>query len=149
MLEWLRILQGTPLYGTDIRDRDLPQETNQTRALHFAKGCYIGQEIVERIRSRGSVHRTFTAFRLEGNLPAAATQLESAGKQVGELTSVASIPLAGSHGDTLQLALGYVRREALDRHEPLQYPGGIAVPAPSPAVEAQATTSASESPERS
>jgi len=148
-LDWLRILGGTPLYGTDIRDRDLPQETNQTRALHFAKGCYLGQEIVERIRSRGSVHRTFTAFRLEGALPAAGAQLESADKQVGELTSVASIPLAGSHGDTLQLALGYVRREALDRHKPIQYPGGIAVPASSPAVEAQAATSASDSPERS
>jgi folate-binding protein YgfZ len=148
-LEWLRVLGGTPLYGTDIRDRDLPQETNQTRALHFAKGCYLGQEIVERIRSRGSVHRTFTTFRLEGDLPAAGAQLESAGKQVGELTTVASIPLAGSHGDTLQFALGYVRREALDRHEPFRYAGGIAVPAPSPAVEAQAATSASDSPERS
>src|SRR6185437_13513553 len=46
--EWLRLLEGTPRYGTDIRDRELPQETGQTRALHFAKGCYLGQEIVER-----------------------------------------------------------------------------------------------------
>ncbi len=69
-IEWLRILEGTPLYGTDIRDRELPQETGQTRALHFAKGCYLGQEIVERIRSRGNVHRTFSAFRLDGQLPA-------------------------------------------------------------------------------
>ncbi len=49
-LEQLRILSGTPQYGTDIRDsataRYLPQETAQTRALHFAKGCYLGQEIV-------------------------------------------------------------------------------------------------------
>jgi folate-binding Fe-S cluster repair protein YgfZ len=37
-LEWLRILEGTPLYGTDIRDRDLPQETGQTRAIHLSKG---------------------------------------------------------------------------------------------------------------
>ena len=37
----------------DIRERDLPQETEQARALHFTKGCYVGQEIVERIRSRG------------------------------------------------------------------------------------------------
>ncbi len=42
-----------PQYGVDIRDRDLPQETAQAHALHFAKGCYLGQEIVERIRSRG------------------------------------------------------------------------------------------------
>ena len=118
-LESLRILEATPLYGTDIRDRDLPQETNQTRALHFAKGCYLGQEIVERIRSRGNVHRTFTAFRLE----ASGTPIESGGKQVGELTSVASISLEEG---ALQIALGYVRREALDRGESLQYAGGTA-----------------------
>jgi folate-binding protein YgfZ len=130
-LEWLRILEGTPLYGTDIRNsekaRELPQETAQTRALHFAKGCYLGQEIVERIRSRGNVHRTFSAFRLEGNLPNSNTQLEVDGKQVGELTSVASIPLPAD-GSILQIALGYVRREALERNVPLLYTGGVAIP---------------------
>ena len=69
-LEALRILSGTPRYGVDIRNtdaaHDLPQETAQTRALHFSKGCYLGQEIVERIRSRGSVHRTFHGFELTG-----------------------------------------------------------------------------------
>ncbi|WP_213806195.1 folate-binding protein [Granulicella sp. dw_53] len=128
-LEDLRVLEGTPRYGTDIRDRDLPQETVQTRALHFAKGCYLGQEIVERIRSRGNVHRTFTAFRLEGALPAAGTLLEAEGKQIGELTSVCAISLSNQH---LQLALGYTRREALDRNLPLTYPGGIAIPVPAP-----------------
>jgi folate-binding protein YgfZ len=131
-LEWLRILEGTPLYGADIRDRDLPQETGQTRALHFAKGCYLGQEIVERIRSRGNVHRTLSAFRLDGQLPAAGTPLEAEGKQVGELTSVAAIPLPADDATILQLALGYVRREALDRGLPLHYSGGVAVPIPLP-----------------
>jgi folate-binding protein YgfZ len=132
-LESLRILEGTPLYGTDIRNsekaRELPQETGQTRALHFAKGCYLGQEIVERIRSRGNVHRTFTAFRLEGQLPAAGSPLEVEGKPVGELTSVTSLQLPS--GENIQLALGYIRREALeritlDRSNPIQYPGGLA-----------------------
>lgn len=132
VLEWLRILEGTPLYGTDIRDRDLPQETNQTRALHFNKGCYLGQEIVERIRSRGNVHRTFSAFRLEGTLPQAGAILESAGKQAGELTSVTALPLSKAGESNLQFALGYVRREALDRREPLQYAGGVAYPFSSP-----------------
>ncbi|MEO6805443.1 MAG: folate-binding protein, partial [Edaphobacter sp.] len=123
-LEWLRILEGTPLYGTDIRNsekaRELPQETAQTRALHFAKGCYLGQEIVERIRSRGNVHRTYSAFRLEGNLPSSGAQLEADGKQVGELTSVAAIPLP-TDNSILQIGLGYIRREALDRNSPLLY----------------------------
>ncbi|HEX3375160.1 MAG TPA: folate-binding protein [Edaphobacter sp.] len=127
-LEWLRILEGTPLYGIDIRDRELPQETGQTRALHFAKGCYLGQEIVERIRSRGNVHRTFSAFRLDGQLPAAGTPLEVDDKQVGELTTVAAIPLPAEDPRVVQLALGYIRREALDRNLPVHYPGGTAVP---------------------
>jgi folate-binding protein YgfZ len=129
-LESLRILEGTPLYGTDIRNsekaRELPQETAQTRALHFNKGCYLGQEIVERIRSRGNVHRTFAAFRLDGQLPAAGSPLEAENKAVGELTSVAKIDLPG--GSNIQLALGYIRREALDRNLPLHYPGGTATP---------------------
>lgn len=150
VLEWLRILEGTPLYGTDIRDRDLPQETNQTRALHFNKGCYLGQEIVERIRSRGNVHRTFSAFRLEGTLPEAGAILESAGKQAGELTSVTALPLSSSAGSNLQFALGYVRREALDRREPLQYAGGVAYPFSSPffATETESPSQASDSPKR-
>jgi folate-binding protein YgfZ len=125
-LEWLRILEARPKYGVDIRDRDLPQETAQTHALHFAKGCYLGQEIVERIRSRGQVHRQFTAFRLTGELPAALpAPLEAGGKPAGEITSAALVPLA--EGPTL-LALGYARQEAIESKLDLTYPGGVAVP---------------------
>jgi aminomethyltransferase len=134
-LEALRILSGTPRYGIDIRNtataHDLPQETAQTRALHFSKGCYLGQEIVERIRSRGNVHRTFAGFQLTGQLPEPGTALttdsqsQSDAKPVGELTSVSAIPLPSG---TVQLALGYIRREALDRALPLEYPGGTATP---------------------
>jgi folate-binding protein YgfZ len=124
-LEQLRLLEGTPRYGVDIRERELPQETGLTRALHFAKGCYLGQEIVERIRSRGNVHRTFQAFLLRGELPVASAALESEGKAVGELTSIASVPLASG---TVQLALGYIRREALDRGLTIHYSGGEATP---------------------
>ncbi len=131
-VEWLRILSATPAYGVDIRDRDLPQETAQRRALNFAKGCYLGQEIVERIRSRGQVHRTFSAFRLQGSLPAPGTSIEADGKTAGVLTSTATIPSLQGKAP-LHLALGYVRREALDRHAPLLYPGGSAHPVPASA----------------
>jgi aminomethyltransferase len=107
-LELLRVAAGIPRYGQDIRERDLPQETEQRRALHFSKGCYIGQEIVERIRSRGNVHRKFTGFEVQGALPSVGTKIEADGKDVGEITSAASLPLAG--GDRL-VALGYLRRE--------------------------------------
>jgi len=108
-LELLRISRGIPRYGVDIRERDLPQETGQMRALNFTKGCYLGQEIVERIRSRGAVHRQFSAFEVEGLLPAPATKIQAEGKDVGEITSSASLPLPA--GDRA-IALGYLRREA-------------------------------------
>ena len=142
-LEQLRILEGTPLYGIDIRNtetaKDLPQETAQTRALHFTKGCYLGQEIVERIRSRGNVHRTFSGFILTGDLPVPGTILTSEDKPVGELTSVTSLNsqlIADSSklSDTApkQVALGYIRREALDRGATITYPGGTATPSALP-----------------
>lgn len=107
-LELWRIASGVPRYGQDIRERDLPQETEQHQALDFSKGCYVGQEIVERIRSRGQVHRKFTGFRVAGDAPPGA-KLQSDGKDVGELTSVASLPQ--TNGTRVTLALGYVRRE--------------------------------------
>jgi folate-binding protein YgfZ len=122
-LEALRILSATPKYGTDIRNtdtaKDLPQETAQTHALNFNKGCYLGQEIVERIHSRGQVHRTFTAFLLTGNLPTLPAPLTANDKPAGELTSAMQI---GEHIH----ALGYLRREFAT--SPLTYPGGTATP---------------------
>ena len=107
-LELLRITAGIPRYGQDIHDRDLPQETGQQRALSFTKGCYIGQEIVERIRSRGSVHRQFTGFEIDGPLPAPGTKLQAGGKEAGEITSSAYLPLDDRER---AVALGYIRRE--------------------------------------
>jgi folate-binding protein YgfZ len=108
-LELRRISLGIPRYGVDIRERNLPHETGQTRALNFTKGCYLGQEIVERIRSRGAVHRQFGAFDVEGGLPEAGAKILADEKQVGEITSSAILPLAG--GDR-PVALGYLRSEA-------------------------------------
>jgi folate-binding protein YgfZ len=108
-LDWLRIASGIPRYGQDIRERDLPQETGQARALNFSKGCYVGQEIVERIRSRGNLHRSFSGFVVEGSLPARGTKLQADGKDIGELTSIASLALAEGE---IQVGLGYIRREA-------------------------------------
>jgi len=109
-LEMQRIVAGVPLYGVDIRERDLPQETEQTRALNFSKGCYVGQEIVERIRSRGNVHRTFTGFQVEGGTAIeAGAKIISGEKEVGEITSAVVLDsLSGPH----TVALGYIRREA-------------------------------------
>ena len=106
-LEVRRILSGVPRYGVDIRERDLPQETEQARALNFNKGCYIGQEIVERIRSRGAVHRKFSGFVAESAVTSG-SRILAGEKEVGEVTSAASVKLA-NHGT--HVALGYIRRE--------------------------------------
>jgi folate-binding protein YgfZ len=106
--ELLRIAAGIPRYGQDIRERDLPQETSQERALHFSKGCYVGQEIVERIRSRGAVHRKFAGFEVDGPLPGLGIKVQADGKDVGEITSAASLPLTSGER---RVAIGYIRRE--------------------------------------
>lgn len=108
-LELYRIVRGVPRYGVDLRDRDLPQETGQQHALNFTKGCYIGQEIVERIRSRGNVHRTFTGFEVSGAPPTPGTKIRVGDKEVGEITSAALIPFPSGQRT---LALGYARLEA-------------------------------------
>ena len=108
-VEARRIAAGVPLYGVDIRERDLPQETEQARALNFNKGCYVGQEIVERIRSRGNVHRKFTGFAIDGEVGiASGSKIVSGEKEVGEITSVAV--LRATTG-ARTIALGYIRRE--------------------------------------
>jgi len=107
-LEMYRIARGVPRYGVDLRERDLPQETGQSHALSFTKGCYIGQEIVERIRARGNVHRTFLGFEVEGAPPPPGTKVRANDKDVGEITSAASVPFPKGERT---LALGYLRRE--------------------------------------
>jgi len=107
-LELYRIVNGVPRFGVDLRERDLPQETGQQHALNFAKGCYIGQEIVERIRARGNVHRAFTGFELQGEPPQPGTKVRANDKDVGEITSAARVPFPSGERT---LALGYLRRE--------------------------------------
>jgi folate-binding protein YgfZ len=119
--ELMRIAAGVPAYGHDIRERDLPQETAQDRALHFNKGCYVGQEIVERIHSRGNVHRTFAGFLLDEVLPPPGSKVQSDGKDVGEITSAAMLPLANKQ---IAVAIGYIRREAAMPGKEVQI-GGI------------------------
>jgi folate-binding protein YgfZ len=119
-VEALRVLDAIPLYGVDLNDRDLPQETAQARALNFSKGCYLGQEIVERIRSRGKVNRQFRQFELHGAPPATLPlDLRSNDQPVGRITSVASPSGA-------VLALGFIRIEVLERNQEIAYDGGVA-----------------------
>jgi folate-binding protein YgfZ len=118
-LEAFRIAEGIPAYGVDIVERDLPQETAQSRALNFNKGCYLGQEIVERIHSRGNVHRHLRHLEINGPVPEAGTELKLAdGSQAGHITSAAALEL--EKGDRT-FALAMVRAEVEVKEEILHY----------------------------
>ena len=127
-LDAFRIAEGIPAYGIDIVERDLPQETSQMRALHFSKGCYLGQEVVERIRSRGNVHKHLRQLELSGPVPEAGTELRFDGEAAdgklaaGHITSAAEIALpAGKR----VFALGMIREEAEVRKQSLGYSAGM------------------------
>jgi folate-binding protein YgfZ len=117
-LESFRIAEGIPVYGLDIAERDLPQETSQMRALHFSKGCYLGQEIVERIRSRGKVHRHLRSLELTGPVPGPGTDLLLEGSPAGAITSAAQLR---SKEASRVFAIAMLREEAELKNETLTY----------------------------
>ncbi len=123
-LEAFRIAEAIPAFGIDMAERDLPQETSQMRALHFNKGCYLGQEIVERIRSRGNVHRHLRGLELEGPVPEAGSELMQEDAAAGHITSAAELKLGA--GRSRVFALSMMRSEAELRNQPLTYTAGTA-----------------------
>ncbi|MCC7084964.1 MAG: aminomethyltransferase family protein [Pirellulales bacterium] len=112
VFETCRIEQGTPLYGRDIGEENLPQEIDRDRfAISFTKGCYIGQETVARIDSLGHVNRLLRGIRIAAAAaPPSGTDLLSLDKVVGQVTSSCWSPRLKT-----PLALAYVRR---GYHEP-------------------------------
>jgi folate-binding protein YgfZ len=101
----VRIENGKPRYGEDIRETSLPQETQQMHAVSFNKGCYLGQEIVERIRAQGRVNKKLMRVVLEGGeVPAAGTKTTVDGAEA-EVTSAVVSPASGE-----VVALAYVRQ---------------------------------------
>jgi folate-binding protein YgfZ len=106
--EILRVEAGTPVYGIDLDETNLPQEIGRTeRAVSFTKGCYIGQETVARIRTYGHVNRSLIGLRVAGveAVPRGAHVVRE-GKEVGTVTSCVTSPRFGV------IALAYVRRGA-------------------------------------
>ncbi|MEQ2005420.1 MAG: aminomethyl transferase family protein [Limisphaerales bacterium] len=103
-LETARIEAGIPRFGQDMDETNLPPEAGiESRAISYSKGCYIGQEVIARIRTYGQVAKTLRGLRLPADLaslPVRGDKLLADGKEVGHLTSV--VP---------GFALGYVRKE--------------------------------------
>jgi folate-binding protein YgfZ len=111
-LNSIRLEYGIAWFGQDYDDKNIPHETGlELSHISYAKGCYTGQEIVERVRSRGHANRRLTGLRfLDGNAPAVGTKLfvpgDRAPNEAGHVTSAGFSPLVGR-----RIGLGYVRRE--------------------------------------
>lgn len=96
----VRLEHGRPRYGDEISEKNLVQETGQLQAVNFNKGCYLGQEIVERVRSLAKLHRILRRLEIDThNPPAAGTKTEEA-----EIAGAAFSPGLGK-----TIALAYVR----------------------------------------
>jgi hypothetical protein len=123
-LDAARIEAGTPWYGIDITDKNLPQEVaRDAAAISFTKGCYLGQETVARIDALGHVNRTLVGVRFDGaEVPAAGWELMVDGQAAGQVTSAAWSPRLGA-----PLALAYVRRGSNTAGTRLSSPCGGAV----------------------
>jgi folate-binding protein YgfZ len=86
-----RVEHFHPVFGRDFNSSTLPQETGLNYALHFNKGCYLGQEIVERIRSRGHVNRVLVGLRsVTGSSIAVGSIVRFKGEEIGQVTSAAN-----------------------------------------------------------
>ena len=107
-LNSIRLESGTAWFGQDYGDKNIPHEAGLERShISYEKGCYTGQEIVERVRSRGHANRRLAGLQfLAEEPPAPGTKLFFAGNEAGYVTSAAISPLLGS-----PIGLGYVRRE--------------------------------------
>ena len=105
----LRVEAGIPRYGIDFTEENLLLEVGIDHAFSFTKGCYLGQEVVERIRSRGHVNKKLTGLLIDGDAPAGAGDvIEAAGKQVGTVTSSVVSPALER-----PIALGYLHKDFL------------------------------------
>ena len=108
--ETARIEAGIPRFGADMDETNLPLECGiESRAVTYNKGCYIGQEVINRIHSVGHVNRELRGLRLADDLqalPQRGDKLFHAGKEAGHVTSAVKSPALNA-----SIALGYVRRE--------------------------------------
>lgn len=122
-LNALRLEQGVPWFGYDFGEQQIPHEAGLEHShINSTKGCYTGQEIVERVRSRGRVNRVRVALKFSGSEPpASGTPLLADGKDAGHVTRAAFSPALGC-----AIGMGYLRREFSTPGSRLECPGASA-----------------------
>ena len=120
----VRVEMGEPAMGRDVDESTIPQEAGDVaESVSFTKGCYLGQELVARIDSRGHVNRLLRGLVLAENaLPPEGAEVVAADTVVGTITSVSESLLVGA-----PIGLGLIRRQ-VDPGSPvaIRWPGGSA-----------------------
>src|ERR1700687_3572585 len=122
-LSVLRLEQGIPWFSYDFGEKQIPHEAAlENSHISFTKGCYTGQEIVERVRSRCQVNRRRVGLRFTGEaVPSPGEILTSDGKEAGFVTRAAFAPALSS-----SIGMGYVRKENNSTGSQLESRGGAA-----------------------
>jgi folate-binding protein YgfZ len=119
--ETVRLERAMPRYGVEILDKHLVQETRQMHGVHFSKGCYLGQEIVERVRARGQVHKGLSAILVESEVPpTAGDEIVSEGAKVGNMLSARWSP-----GEGAVVGFAMLSMDALSGSVPMQVGGAV------------------------
>jgi aminomethyltransferase len=109
-MEILRIEAGIPRYSIDMDDNTIPLEAGLENAISYEKGCYVGQEVIARIKWRGHVNWCLAGFEIEGeNLPTRGDKIKHGEREIGYITSSAFSPILKKI-----IALGYIRREFIE-----------------------------------
>jgi glycine cleavage system T protein len=109
-LDTLRIEAGLPIYNIDMDENNIPIEAGLWNALDFEKGCYVGQEVVARIKWRGHVNWHLMGFECDGELvPKIGDEIFDGERKIGRITSSTF-----SAEFNKPLCLGYIRREFND-----------------------------------
>lgn len=118
-VEAVRLEHGVPRYGADITESHIAQETGVLGALHFSKGCYLGQEIVERVRSRAALHKKILPLRIHAETPPAhGAAIQSGADKAGIVYSAAWSPT-----EQCVRALGLMRLDFVELGKPLAVDG--------------------------
>jgi folate-binding protein YgfZ len=122
-LSAIRLERGVPWFSYDFGEKQIPHEAALEKShISYTKGCYTGQEIVERVRSRGQVNRRRVGLRFSGQaVPSVGEMLTSGGKEAGYVTRAAFSPALSS-----AIGMGYVRKENDEVGQQLEWQGGAA-----------------------
>jgi folate-binding protein YgfZ len=121
-LDVLRVEAGVPWYGPDVDESVIMPETGLESLVHYQKGCYIGQEVVARVKYRGHVNRRLAGLRVEGDrAPAPGATVLAGDREIGRITSAVRSRSVGA-----PVALAYLRREHWEPGSPVEIRDGEA-----------------------